>query len=298
MVMMKKHPKLGGFISLICWIVGLIIVWEIIALMCDMKFNHPENYIPHIHQIIGSFFDTSVKINNHAATLTVLEAAGGTLLRALYGFVIGIVIGFILALLMDLCGAVEKIAFPYLMLLQMVPIIGMAPIIFAITGDVDKSRIIIAAILTFYPVSTNTMAGFKSIEKEKYDLMDICSANKFQLYWHTKFPACLPSFFTGLKISAPLAITASVLVDTLQGGTTLGGLISSSLGGKPSYFIFWQVVVICAVVGVGSSALMGLLEKVFCPYRHGKRSIGTILAIRKENKRNIKEEIEDEAYQK
>ena len=79
---------------------------------------------------------------------------------------IGAAIGFILALLMHRFTPVEKVAFPYLMIIQMIPILGMAPIILAITKDINKSRIIIAAILTFYPVATNTLAGFKSVEQE------------------------------------------------------------------------------------------------------------------------------------
>lgn len=292
--MLKKHPKAVAWISLLIWLCLLVAFWEIIASICDSKFNHPENYIPHIYQIIGSFFDTSIKISNKAAILTVFSAAGSTLLRALYGFLLGILIGFILALLMDLSGAIEKIAFPYLMIIQMVPIIGMAPIVFAIAGDVGKACTIIAAILTFYPVTTNVMAGFKSVEGEKYDLMKICSANKFQLYWHTKIPSALPSLFTGLKIAAPLAITASVLIDTLEGGTTLGGMISSSLSGKPSYYIFWQIVIICAFVGIGSSALMGLIEVLVCPYRYKKRSIFTILSIKREKKKMKAGEVNDE----
>lgn len=286
---MKNHPKLLTWVSLLIWLVVLVAFWEIIASICDSKFNHPENYIPHIHQIIASFFDSSVKISGKAAIITVFKAAGSTLLRALYGFLLGTLIGFILALLMDLCKVIEKIAFPYLMIIQMVPIIGMAPIVFAIAGDVGKACTIIAAILTFYPVTTNVMAGFKSVEAEKYDLMKICSANKFQIYWHTKIPSALPSLFTGLKIAAPLAITASVLIDTLEGGTTLGGMISSSLSGKPSYFIFWQIVFICAVVGIGSSALMGLIEKFVCPYRYGRRSIRTIISIKLDEKKKKKE---------
>lgn len=285
---MKNHPKLLTWVSILIWLVLIIAIWEIIALMCDSRFNHPENYIPHIHQIIASFFDSSIKISGKPAILTVFSAAGATLLRALYGFLLGIVIGFVLALLMDLSGVIEKIAFPYLMIIQMVPIIGMAPIVFAIAGDVGKACTIIAAILTFYPVTTNVMAGFKSVEGEKYDLMKICSASKFQVYWKTKIPSCLPSLFTGLKIAAPLAITASVLIDTLEGGTTLGGMISSSLSGKPSYFIFWQIVFICAVVGIGSSALMGLLEKIICPYRYNKKSIISIISSKIKKKKEAK----------
>lgn len=258
--------------SLVVWLIGLIILWEVLALACDSKFNHGFYYIPHLHQIIMALFDSSIKIAGESSLVMIIKATGSTLSRALIGFLIGAVLGFLLAFIMDISKASEKVAFPYLMIIQMVPIIGMAPVIFAITGDVKSARIVIAAILTFYPVTTNVMAGFKSIESEKNDLMNIVSAKWYQKYWYTKFPACLPSFFTGLKIAAPLAITASVLVDTLQGGNTLGGLISQSLKGVPSYYVFWDIVLICGAIGVGSSALMGLLDFIFCPYRH-KRNI-------------------------
>jgi len=287
------HQK---YFSLIMWLIGLVILWEILAIACDTKFNHGFYYIPHIHQILGSIFDSSIKIGGESSFKMILSATGSTLSRALLGFLIGTILGFVLAFLMDISKVVEKIAFPYLMIIQMIPIIGMAPVIFAIAGDVSAARIIIAAILTFYPVTTNVMAGFKSIEQEKHDLMSIVSAKWYQKYFYTKFPACLPHFFTGLKIAAPLAITASVLVDTLQGGNTLGGLISQSLKGVPSYYVFWEIVIICAIIGVGSSALVGLLDFVFCPYRHGRKSIGTLIAIHKEKKIEIikKEELQNE----
>ena len=57
------------------------------------------------------------------------------------------------------------------MLIQVIPILGLAPIILALTGDIGTSRMVIAAILTFYPVSANTLAGFKSVSKEQKQLM-------------------------------------------------------------------------------------------------------------------------------
>lgn len=268
----RYHKPLPSWVSLVVWLVGLIVVWEAVATYIDLsgQFRNPQNYLPHLHLVIQSVF--SVKVSEELGIVMVLKAAGITLSRAFLGFSIGIIMGFVLALLMDLSGAVEKIAFPYLMLIQMIPILGMAPIVYAITKDVDQSRIIIASILTFYPISTNTLAGFKSVEKEKNDLMSLCAANKFQIYWKTKIPASLPYFFTGLKIAAPLAITAAILVDTLQGGQSLGCLLSQSLKGGMSRYVFWQIVFISAIIGVGSGALMGLIERICCPYRFGKKS--------------------------
>ena len=164
------------------WIVIIVAVWEVFAFIVQFTKRTPVNILPHIYGIIESILDTKTINGSETALQMVLINAGATLSRAGIGFLIGTVLGFILALLMNLSGTVEKIAFPYLMLIQMIPVLGMAPIVLALTGDIATSRIVIAAILTFYPVAANTLAGFKGVHKEKHELMYSYAASKFQLY--------------------------------------------------------------------------------------------------------------------
>ena len=88
-----------------------------------------------------------------------------------------------------------------------------------------------------------------------------------QINTKTLIPACIPYFFTGLKISAPMAITASILVDTLQGGNGLGCMLSQSLKGGMTRLVFWDIVLISAVIGILSFWLMGVIERMLCPYK-------------------------------
>ena len=196
----------------------------------------------------------------------VLSSAGLTLFRALLGFIIGAVIGFAFALFMKVSGVVEKLLFPYLMLIQLIPVLGIAPIILAITGDINVSRVIIAAILSFYPVAANTLAGFKSVGQEKYDLMFIYAAKPISLYTKVLIPAARPYLFTGLKIAAPMAVTASILVDTLQGDGGLGCLLSQSLKHAMSIYVFWLIVFFSAFIGIIISKLIGWVEAWMSPW--------------------------------
>jgi NitT/TauT family transport system permease protein len=143
----------------------------------------------------------------------------------------------------------------------------MAPIILAITGDINISRIVIAAILTFYPVATNTLAGFNAVEREKYELMHSYAANKYTIYTKVLIPYSVPYFFTGLKISAPMAITASILVDTLQGDGGLGSMLSQSLKHAMSIYVFWLIVFFSAFIGIFSTYFMGLFERLVLPQK-------------------------------
>ncbi|HEX2926464.1 MAG TPA: ABC transporter permease [Ruminiclostridium sp.] len=266
-----KKVLSGKHIVTIVWIIGLIVIWEIGAYGIAQTKRSPENVLPHLYQILDSVFNGQKVSNNQTAIQIVLSNAQITLLRAGIGFLIGTAVGFLLALLMNLFTAVEKIAFPYLMIIQMIPILGMAPIVLAITKDIDKSRIVIAAILTFYPVATNTLAGFKSVPKEKHELMYSLAANKFEIYKKLLIPSCMPYLFTGLKISAPMAITASILVDTLQGGGGLGCILSQSLKHAMTIYVFWQIVFISAIIGILSYFIMTVLEKILSPYKWGRK---------------------------
>lgn len=265
MKFMKRMVHSSYFMAVL-WTGIIIALWEIFAFIVEYTKRMPVNVLPHLSGIIASIFSAETINGSQTALQMVLVNAGATLSRAGLGFLIGTAIGFLLALLMNLSGTVEKIAFPYLMLIQMIPVLGMAPIILAITGDIGVSRIVIASILTFYPVAANTLAGFKGIQKEKRELMYSYAANRFQLYTKTLIPACLPSFFTGLKIAAPMAVTASILVDTLQGGVGLGCLLSQSLKGAMTRYVFWQIVFLSAIIGILSFVLIGRLEKAVCPY--------------------------------
>lgn len=271
--MMKTITKIKNSKALVTlvWVLGLLVIWEIFAFIIQATKRTPENIMPHVWQIFYSLIDPKPVSNGMSCLQVVLFNAGQTLSRAGQGFMIGTLIGFALAILMKLSHIVEKIAAPYLMLIQLIPILGMAPIILAMTHDIGPSRIIIAAILTFYPVATNTLAGLNSVKKQKYELMYSYAAKKSTVYFKMLIPSCIPYFFTGLKIAAPMAITASILVDTLQGDGGLGCMLSQSLKHAMSIYVFWDIVVFSAVIGVLSCSLMGWIENAVSPLKRIER---------------------------
>lgn len=271
--MMKTITKIKNSKALVTlvWVLGLLVIWEIFAFIIQATKRTPENIMPYVWQIFYSLIDPKPVSNGMSCLQVVLFNAGQTLSRAGQGFMIGTLIGFALAILMKLSHIVEKIAAPYLMLIQLIPILGMAPIILAMTHDIGSSRIIIAAILTFYPVATNTLAGLNSVEKQKYELMYSYAAKKSTVYFKMLIPSCIPYFFTGLKIAAPMAITASILVDTLQGDGGLGCMLSQSLKHAMSIYVFWDIVVFSAVIGVLSCSLMGWIENAVSPLKRIER---------------------------
>ena len=170
---LKRFVHSKHMVTLV-WILGIVVVWEIFACIVAATKRTPVNVLPHLYEIIGSFFSDKKVTGKMTMIELIGTACGETLSRAGIGFLAGIAAGCILALLMNLSRVVEKIAFPYLMIIQMIPILGMAPIILSITGDINSARIVIAAILTFYPVSTNVLAGFRSEGEARADVQLRC----------------------------------------------------------------------------------------------------------------------------
>ncbi|MCR4926022.1 MAG: ABC transporter permease subunit, partial [Clostridiales bacterium] len=200
-----------------------------------------------------------------------LQQAGITASYAFAGFVIGTTVGFIFAILMSISGLVEKLILPYLLVSQMIPILGLAPIIFALVKDIAVSRVVIAAYITFFPVSVNLLSGLKSAEHNKIIMMQVYASKKISLYTKLLIPNAVPYLFTGLKISAPMAVTAAILVDTLSAKNGIGYVIVFTLYGGGTTGQFWPAVIIAALLGVLSFFIISAAEYIFVPWKRQKK---------------------------
>jgi NitT/TauT family transport system permease protein len=241
------------------WTIGVFLVWELIAFFLDKVINDPmaDAKLPYPHNII-------VSITQNFTDL--ISAAGLTFSRAVLGFALGALIGFVLAIIMSLSKIAEKIALPYLIVSQMIPVLGLAPIIFTLVKDMNTSRIVIAAYITFFPVSVNMLSGLNSVESDKKELLYSYAAKKKSIYYKLMIPYSLPYLFAGLKIAAPMAITASILVDMLgsSGGIGVKLLYSLYSGTKD---VFWASVVTSALMGIMGYFVVIFFEKICMPWR-------------------------------
>jgi len=242
----------------ITWMIGIIVIWELGALFLKyvIKDQMADIKLPFPHAIVITFMDNWQAL---------LEAGAVTFSRAALGFAIGAGIGILLAVVMSLSKTVEKIGFPYLIMSQMIPVLGLAPIIFNIVRDMSISRIVIAAYITFFPVAVNMLSGLKSVEQDQKDLLYSIAANKVDIYKKLMFPFSMSYLFTGLKIAAPMAVTASILVDMLGSQSGIGVKILYALYSNSSD-IFWASVVTSAMMGIISYYVVIFIQKVCFPW--------------------------------
>jgi NitT/TauT family transport system permease protein len=264
----KKLFKSSQFVPLL-WFCAIILLWEISSfLIADILHDRMAAIkLPYLHSILLTI------IKNFPL---LARACAITSSRAILGFLLGTLVGFLLALLMSLFLSIEKMLYPYLLLSQMVPILGLAPVVISIVrktkiGPIvipasDITRVFIAAYITFFPIATNMLAGLKNVDTDKKRLMFSYAAGKAVVYKKLMLPFSLPYLFSGMKISAPLAVTASILVDSLGAAEGIGYNLTYALY-TGSYQIFWASVVCSAALGILSYYLIVLLERFCLPWK-------------------------------
>ncbi len=258
---MKTNKAMIGVV----WFLSIALLWEAVSAGLIYLWHDPMagSKLPYLHQILyymithGSFLFSESMV---------------TLYNAFVGFAIGACVGIILAVLMSLSGIIEKMTFPYLILSQMIPVLGLAPIIYGIVHDADTSRMIIAGYITFFPVSINVLGALKSVEKQERDLLYCYAVKKPVVYQKLMFPCALPQLFAGLKIAAPLSITAAILVELMGAPHGIGVLILRNLYyGASQATAFWGAVFASALLGIVSYSFISILEWICVPWQRASK---------------------------
>ena len=267
-----KEKKTNKTISIIVCLALLMGLWEFIAFYLDKVIKDPMavKKLPYLHSVIAKIitdFDS------------LFSAVMFTFTKALQGFAIGSIIGICIAIFMSFHKSLEKMILPYMIVLQMIPILALAPIVYTVVKDSGMSRTVLAAFITFFPVAVNMYQGLRSVDNDKKDLMRILAARRITVYTKLMFPFSRQYLFTGLKLAAPSAVTAAVLVEMMGSSEGIGFKILSSLYyGATGAINFWASVVMASLMGISTYLLVVLIEKLTTPgvitFKNFKRKRG------------------------
>jgi len=190
--------------------VGMIVVWYAIcfSLSADQRF-----LLPSPTEVLRAFSEKGPALWGAAVT-----TGGG----ALIGFTMAVLLSFALALFLSLSPLVRASFYPYLMILQMTPIIVIAPILILWVGPGLKSVVVITFLICFFPMVVNTTQGLISTDRNLVDFFRMCKATRLQEIWLLRVPSALPYFFTGLRIGATLAPIGAIVGDYIAGNSAGG----------------------------------------------------------------------------
>lgn len=206
-------------------VVGAMFVgaWYALSYLLPNNFSAATNkplIVPPPHRLFEDMNSILWSRLGRAVSITALTSITGLLMSMLFGVLLGI--------LMHRRRWVEHAFWPYLIALQVTPIIALVPLIIRIVGSNFASRALVTVIITFFPIVSNTLFGFRQVDRRLHDYFTLHRATRTQRLLRLELPAASPAIFAGFRVSAGLAVIGAIVGDFFftRGDPGLGKLIS------------------------------------------------------------------------
>lgn len=229
----------------------------------DLKILNDLN-LPHLQMIAEAFLQPARRNGEFLLVRILADAGVYTFSEAIFGFGFGALLGFILGALFAHSALMERGLLPYVVASQTIPILAIAPMVVIWLGASPLSVAVIAAYLTFFPVTINTLRGLQSPKASEIELLRSYAADRWTIMWKLRFPASLPYIFTALKVSATASVVGAIIGELPSGiGDGLGRAILDfssdySLTSTPK---LWASIVMAAMVGILFFVSVNLVER-------------------------------------
>jgi NitT/TauT family transport system permease protein len=260
-------------------IIVMILVWEglkafskandytltIAGATIDLSiFNDAQ--LPHLTDIAASLFEPAQR-NGPPLYATLADAVVFTLWSAVQGFLIGGLIGFALAILFAHFDFLSRGLMPFVVASQTVPILAIAPMIVVWMGRAGNAQLaipIIAAYLTFFPVTIYTLRGLLSVSPTSLELMQTYAASKLEILWKLRLPNAVPQIFTALKIAATASVVGAIIGELPSGFQNgLGiAILNFARYYNQSPPRLWATIAVAGLVAIAFFAVIALIERL------------------------------------
>lgn len=187
---------------------------------------------------------------------------GITLQEAGLGFLIGAGVALTIGTLVARSQLIEKTFMPYVVAFQSVPKVALAPLFVVWFGFGLTSKIVMSAVIAFFPILINVIEGLKAVEKEKVEMLSSFGASEFQIFKMARFPSALPFIFAGLNVGAIFAILGAIVGEFIGAQGGLGYLL---LQANYNFKIpeMFAVLIVLSLIGLATHLVITALQKKF-----------------------------------
>jgi NitT/TauT family transport system permease protein len=189
------------------------------------------------------------------------------------GFGVSFVVAFALAVVMTLAPIIEQVVMPLAVILNVTPIVAIAPGLTFVLGLGMSPRYVVTALIIFFPLLINCLVGLGSVDPEVLDLFRTMHASKTEIFLHLRIPSSLPLLFVAARICFPLATVGAVVAEfsTSGPGTGLGSAIAvaAASGEVPAVY---AAIFCLAVMGLALTLIVTLAERRLLAWHPSARS--------------------------
>ncbi len=190
-----------------------------------------------------------------------------TLQEMLLGFGLATTVGITLAVLMFEIPVLERAVYPYVIGSQTVPVFAIAPLLVLWLGYGIMSKVLMAAIIVFFPIVLNTLDGLKAADADTVSLLRVMRANRWQVLWKVQFPSALPFILSGAKIGISISTIGAVIGEWVGAKAGLGRLMLDANSQLQVSLVFAAIICL-TIMGLSLFGLMTLIERWLTPWRY------------------------------
>lgn len=197
-------------------ILALLLLWDLSVRVLAL----PVWLLPPPLQVARTFLSSLGILRTHVMV---------TLLETVLGFAVALVVGFGLALTIDASALLRRMIYPLLVASQTIPIVAIAPLLVIGLGFGLLPKVVVVALVTFFPIVVNTVDGLRAADSDMLRLLQAMNASRWQTLRLLRIPAALPAIFSGLKIAVTYSVIGAVLAEWIGASAGLGVYIARSL---------------------------------------------------------------------
>lgn len=230
----------------------ILLIWE----SSVVAFKIPVYLLPKPSLIISTLISDFDRLIPHIRI---------TFFEAFVGFLVGSFFGWLLAVLFSFSQTLEKALYPYAIALKSIPIVALAPLLVVWFGNGLLPKVLISAIISFFPVVVNVVKGLKTVDSEAMDLFKSLSATKKQIFTKLQFYNSMPYLFSALRISATLSVIGAIVGEFSGADKGLGFFILISSHRLETVDMFIGIL-LSSIMGVLFFYLVNIFENWVAPW--------------------------------
>jgi NitT/TauT family transport system permease protein len=237
-------------------LISFFILWQVAV----MLFSVREFILPSPLTAILRLLVPQPNANYH--WLVHIQA---TLIEVFLSFIVTAAVGILIAVLISWSKRIRDLLLPFFVFVNSLPIIAVAPIFLLWMGYGIATNILIAFLVSFFPIVINTATGMGEVDEDLLDLVRYLKANQWQIFIKIRFPNALPYIFSGLKISSTMCVVGAIVGEFLASDKGLGYIIINSQFSLDTPAIFAALILV-SLIGFLLFGLVSLIENLLMPW--------------------------------
>ncbi|MFC0469185.1 ABC transporter permease [Halalkalibacter kiskunsagensis] len=254
----KRKIEVPQYVWSVLTLIGLGLLWQMLTVL----LNIPSYILPSPLAIVTKFITEFSMIFSHSLT---------TLSEVLLGFGLSLLVGIPLAISIVYSRYLATSFYPILIAIQCIPMVSVAPILVIWFGYGLATKVLLASLISFFPIVINSVVGFRSLDSDMHDLGRSIGISEWKIFYYLRLPNALPHLFGGFKVGITLAVVGAIVGEFVASERGLGYLQLTANNRLDTVMVFATLLAL-ALVGMLLFFAVHVVERLVMPWYNSTKA--------------------------